>query len=56
MKVSCGGLIGLSIVAVIVVGIGVVILFQPKRLNRVGPGVDGESSAPNLHARHFNVT
>ena len=56
MKVSCGGLIGLSIVAVIVVGIGVVILFQPKKMNRVAPAVDGESSAASFRARHFNIT
>ncbi|XP_070181077.1 uncharacterized protein [Littorina saxatilis] len=56
MTVSCGGLIGLSVIAAIVVAIGVVILFKPKKINRVGPVLDGESSASNLNSRHINTT
>nr|KAG5711991.1 hypothetical protein BaRGS_026432 [Batillaria attramentaria] len=50
MKVSCGGLIGLSVVAVLIVALSVVVFFYPKKVNRVAPTLE-ESSAANLH-RH----
>jgi hypothetical protein len=49
MKVSCGGLISLTIVSIVVVAIGVVILAHPKKINRIAPHHDPENSVSNTH-------
>jgi hypothetical protein len=58
MKVSCGGLISLTIVSIVVVAIGVVILAHPKKINRIAPQHDPENSVNNTHLtmRHNNNT
>ncbi|XP_076442908.1 uncharacterized protein LOC143281562 [Babylonia areolata] len=56
LRVSCGGLIGLSVLAVMVAGVGVVIFFHPKKVNRVTPAVESDISTSNLHSRHLHPT
>ncbi|KAK3732998.1 hypothetical protein RRG08_002603 [Elysia crispata] len=49
MRVSCGGVIGFSIVAIIIVIIGIAVCLNPSKPNRVSPVAEETS---NITSRH----